>query len=348
MIKVVADIDIPYLKGVLEPFAQVEYMKGKDIDNIVVKDADALFVRTRTQCDSALLEGSSVKFITSATIGTDHIDLDYLASRNIAFANAPGCNAGGVMQYVHTALFAVAAAKGIELQGKTLGVIGVGNTGSRVAALGENLGFKVLRNDPPKEAYAEDKSIYCPLEYLLDNSDIITMHVPLDQSTKGMADSSFFSRIKPGTIFINASRGEVLCDDALLAKRGELAALILDVWNGEPTAIAQELIGAADIATPHIAGYSYEGKINGTAMAVQAFARHFGIKELYDFVPEHTPVPRLELRDADGGFLPTSEVASRLLSAFPIYELDKALRGNPSSFEKIRGEYQYRREFVWR
>ena len=136
MIKVVADIDIPYLKGVLEPYAQVVYMKGKDIDNIVVKDADALFVRTRTQCDRTLLEGSSVKFITSATIGTDHIDLDYLASRNIAFANAPGCNAGGVMQYVHTALFAVAAAKGIELQGKTLGVIGVGNTGSRVAALG--------------------------------------------------------------------------------------------------------------------------------------------------------------------------------------------------------------------
>jgi erythronate-4-phosphate dehydrogenase len=163
-----------------------------------------------------------------------------------------------------------------------------------------------------------------------------------------MADSKFFSRIKRGIIFINASRGEVLCDDALLTKRGELAALILDVWNGEPGAISQELIDAADIATPHIAGYSYEGKINGTAMSVQAFARHFGIKELYDFIPGHTPVPRLELRDADGGFLPTPEVASRLLSAFPIHELDKALRGNPSSFEKIRGEYQYRREFVWR
>lgn len=347
MIRVVADIDIPYLKGVLEPFAHVEYMKGKDIGSAAVRNADALFVRTRTHCGSTLLEGSSVQFVTSATIGTDHVDLGYLASRNIAFANAPGCNAGGVMQYVHTALFAVAAEKGIELKGKTLGVIGVGNTGGRVAALGEHLGFKVLRNDPPKEAVVEDKSIYCPLEYLLENSDIITMHVPLDENTVGMADSGFFSKIRPGSIFINASRGEVLCDDALLAKRGELSALVLDVWNGEPGAISRDLIAVADIATPHIAGYSYEGKINGTAMSVQAFARHFGIAELVDFVPEHTPVPKLELRTQDGTFLPTGDVAKRLLERFPIYELDGALRNDPASFEKIRAEYKYRREFVW-
>ncbi len=347
MIKVVADIDIPYLKGVLEPFAQVVYMKGKEIGCAAVKDADALFVRTRTNCNSALLEGSAVQFISSATIGTDHIDLDYLASRNIAFANAPGCNAGGVMQYVHTALFAVASAKGIELQGKTLGVIGVGNTGGKVASLGEYLGFRVLRNDPPKEAVSEDKSLYCPLEYLLGNSDIVTMHVPLDKTTRSMAGEEFFSRIRPGSIFINASRGEVVCDGALLTKRGELAALVLDVWNGEPGAIPQALIDAADIATPHIAGYSYEGKINGTAMSVQAFARHFGIAELMDFTPEHTPVPKVELRAPDGTLLPTGEVAARLLEMFPIYGLDSALRGNPACFEKIRSEYKYRREFVW-
>lgn len=348
MIKVVADIDIPFLQGVLEPYAQVEYMKGKSIDAAAAKGADALFVRTRTRCDSSLLEGGQVKFITTATIGTDHVDQKYLASRNIAFSSAPGCNSGGVMQYVHTALFAAAAKKGIDLRGKTLGVIGVGNTGGKVAALGEHLGFKVLRNDPPKESVAEDKSIYCTLDYLLEHSDVVTMHVPLDTTTRGMAGKEFFSRIRPGSIFINASRGEVVDDSSLLAKRGELAALILDVWNGEPDAISQKLIAAADIATPHIAGYSFEGKINGTAMSVQAFARHFGIEPLMDFVPEHTPIPQIELRGADGGYLATDEVAGRLLEHFPIYDLDNALRSDPSAFEKIRGEYKYRREFVWR
>lgn len=348
MIRVIADIDIPYLQGVLEPFAQVTYLKGGAINAEAAKGADALFVRTRTHCDKELLDGSKVQFVTSATIGTDHIDLDYLVSRNISFANAPGCNAGGVMQYVHTALFAVAAKKGIDLRGKTLGVIGVGNTGGKVADLGEYLGFRVLRNDPPKMAVAADKSIYCTLEYLLENSDIITMHVPLDSTTRGMADHNFFSRIAPGAIFINASRGEVVCDEALLAKMGELAALILDVWNGEPKGISRELVAAADIATPHIAGYSYEGKINGTALSVQAFARHFGIRELMDFTPEHTPVPRIGLRGESGEPLEVAEVASRLLAAFPIYELDAALRDDPDSFERLRSEYKYRREFVWK
>lgn len=347
MIKVVADIDIPYLQGVLEPYAQVEYMKGKSIDAAAVKGADALLVRTRTHCDKSLLEGSQVQFVATATIGTDHIDRNYLASRNITFASAPGCNSGGVMQYVHTALFAVAAKKGIDLTGKRLGVIGVGNTGGKVAALGEHLGFEVLRNDPPKESVAEDKSIYCPLEYLLENSDIITMHVPLDATTRGMAGREFFSRIRPGSIFINASRGEVVDDASLLAKRGELAALILDVWNGEPDAISPELIAAADIATPHIAGYSYEGKINGTAMVVQALARHFGIEPLMDFVPEHDPTPEIALRGDDGGYLATEFVAQRLLEHFHLFSLDGALRSDPRSFEKIRGEYRYRREFVW-
>lgn len=340
MIKVVADANIPYLKGVLEPYAQVVYLPGGQIDSEAVKGADALLVRTRTHCGPSLLEGSTVQFVASATIGTDHIDLEYLASRNIAFANAPGCNAGGVMQYVHTALIAVAEKKGISLQGKCLGVIGVGNTGGRVAALAEHLGMKVLRNDPPKMAAAADKTIYCSLEHLLENSDIITMHVPLDPTTRAMGDEAFFSRIKPGAIFINASRGEVVCDGALLAKRGELAGLILDVWNGEPDGISGELIAAADIATPHIAGYSLEGKINGTKMVVQALARHFGIAELFDFAPPLPPGPKIDFGKREG-------LSARLQEIFPIYELDSALRSAPENFEKIRSEYKYRREFVW-
>lgn len=348
MIRIVADIDIPYLRGVLEPYAEVVYMKGRDINPAAVRDADALLIRTRTHCDSTLLEGSKVKFIASATIGTDHVNREYLASRNIHFENAPGCNAGGVMQYVHTALFAVASRKNLHLEGKTFGVIGVGNTGGRVAALAEHLGFKVLRNDPPKEAQGDDKGLYCPLEHLLEHSDIISMHVPLDGTTEGMCDRDFFSRMKPGAIFINASRGEVVVDEALKGRCGELSALILDVWNGEPGAISQELVAAADIATPHIAGYSYEGKINGTAMVVQALARHFGIGELSEFAPEHTPVPQVSFYREDGRMRDRDEIASLLLERFPVYELDKALRSDPGSFERIRAEYKYRREFRWR
>ena len=184
-------------------------------------------------------------------------------------------------------------------------------------------------------------------EEIYENCDIISLHVPLLDDTKGMINKETIAKMKDGAIFINSSRGEVVVDEALLKFVGKMNGVILDVWNGEPGAIPRDLIAVADIATPHIAGYSYEGKINGTAMSVQAFARHFGIAELVDFVPEHTPVPKLELRTQDGTFLPTGDVAKRLLERFPIYELDGALRNDPASFEKIRAEYKYRREFVW-
>jgi erythronate-4-phosphate dehydrogenase len=186
------------------------------------------------------------------------------------------------------------------------------------------------------------------LGYLLEHSDIVTMHVPLDKSTARMADAHFFSKMKPGAIFINASRGEVVDDHALLAVRRDLSALILDVWNGEPGEISRELVDAADIATPHIAGYSLEGKINGTSMVVRAFARHFGIGGLTSFIPECGQVPFIALRAEDGGYLDEGEVARRLLEHFPVYELDAALRSAPEEFEKIRSQYKYRREFRWR
>lgn len=342
--KIVADKNIPFLQGVLEPYAEVLYLPGKEIDSTAVRDADALLVRTRTVCNKSLLEGTKVSFIASATIGTDHIDKGYLSSRGIAFSSAPGCNAGGVMQYVHTALFSVATTKNIPLKGRTLGVIGVGNTGGKVAELGEFLGFRVLRNDPPKEACAADKSIYSPLDYLLEQSDIVTLHVPLDHATDGLADDAFFRKMKNGAIFVNASRGEVVVEEALMEAREKLAAIILDVWRGEPSSISDALIEMADIATPHIAGYSYEGKINGTSMVVQALAHHFGIDELKDFVPEHTPAPKLDISRE----MTQDEIAAQFLKIFPIYELDKSLRCTPSDFEKIRSEYVYRREFVWK
>lgn len=346
--KVVADVDIPFLKGVLEPYADVVYFKGGEITPQVVSDADALIIRTRTRCDEHLLKGSRVKFIATATIGTDHIDREYLKSQDIALASAPGCNAGGVMQYVFTTLFGLARDKGLSLFRKTLGVVGVGNTGGLVSQLGEHLGFNVLRNDPPKEALSSNKGFYCSIERLLAEADIISLHLPLDSTTRGMVGEDFFRDMKPGAIFINASRGEVVCDDALVKKRGELSGVILDVWNGEPTNISPKMVELADIATPHIAGYSYEGKVNGTAMAVQAVANFFGIDQLRHFTPETTPTPFMRFQRSDDTPLSQDEIAAELLELFPVYKLDKLLREDITNFEKIRSEYIYRREFRWK
>lgn len=349
------------MKGIFENDCEVEYYPGSEITPQRVKDADALIVRTRTKCNAQLLEGSKVKVIASATIGTDHIDRAWCQSHNIALFNAPGCNSGGVLQYFLTALFkclstrelwqkflnsapdatgaecsaactaaagegaatagAGAAGEGAATAGGaagaadgaaagsvagvdgtaegtataagdsaaesapfTVGVIGVGNVGSKVAAACEGLGFEVLRNDPPKErqqtlAYNSgylrivDFKDYYSLDYLLENSDVVTLHVPLDETTRGMADANFFARMKPGAIFINSSRGEVVDEAALLANLHKLAAVVLDVWIGEPN-INKELLQSAFIATPHIAGYSAEGKIKGTQMAVEAIRRY--------------------------------------------------------------------------
>ena len=212
--KIVADVDVPFLRGVLEPYGEVVYKKGAEITNDDVRDADALILRTRTKCNAELLDGSSVRLIATATIGTDHVDFDYCNSHGIEVQNAAGCNAGGVMQYVFSALYGVAARKGIKIDGGTIGIIGVGNVGKRVEKMAEYLGFNVLRCDPPRAA-TEGSEGFCPLEYLLENSQVVTMHVPLDENTRNMADEAFFALMQPGAIFINASRGEVVNDDAL-------------------------------------------------------------------------------------------------------------------------------------
>ena len=181
--KIVADKDIPFLEGVFEPYAEVVYIKGDEIVREDLIDADVLIVRTRTQCNASLLEGTSVKMVTTATIGMDHIDLEYCQSKGIKVANAAGCNAGGVMQYVFSAVYGVAARKGIKVEGTNFGIIGVGNVGTKVEELARYLGFNVLRCDPPRAA-AEGPEGFCSLEYLLENSHIVTMHVPLDENTR--------------------------------------------------------------------------------------------------------------------------------------------------------------------
>ena len=360
--KVLVDKDIPFIEGVFEPYAEVKYLSGKEFDSSNVKDADALVIRTRTKCNATLLEGSSVKFIATATIGMDHIDLDYCTKSGIAVANAAGCNAGGVMQYVFTSLYALAEKKGILLpcgnnfapEGKKLilGVIGVGNVGSLVANMGEYMGFEVLRCDPAKEraqtlafnnGYMKlhEFKDYYSLDYLLENSDIITMHTDLNPTSRGMAGEEFFSKMKEGAIFINSSRGEVVVDAALLKYVGKMKGIVLDVWNGEP-ALNLQLMEAADIATPHIAGYSYEGKVNGTTMAVKAVAEHFGINGLKDF---KIVAPEKNTNFFCKDELSQNQISEYFQNIFPIFGHCADLKMNPQNFELLRSNFKYRREF---
>lgn len=339
--KIVADKYIPFLEGVFEPYAEVIYKDGRDICRKDVADADAMIVRTRTKCNADLLEGSKVRIIATATIGMDHIDLDYCREHGITVRNAEGCNAGGVLQYVFSALYGMAARKGIKLDGATIGIIGVGHVGSKVEAMARHLGFNVLLCDPPRAA-AEGGDAFCSLEYLLANSQVVTMHVPLDETTRGMADEEFFMLMPPGAIFINAARGEILDDNALMQAIPKLGAVAIDTWNHEPN-INLELLDMVDIATPHIAGYSYQGKQNATALAVQAVARFLGIEELYGYypeadVPDHEPI-QLDLRDKTHG-----ERAAVFQYNYPIFTDDFRFRMEPENFEKLRSEYQYRRE----
>lgn len=340
-LKIVADKAIPFLEGVFDPYADMTYLPGDKIGPEDVRDADVLMVRTRTKCNADLLEGSKVKFIATATIGTDHIDFPYCDSKGIVVRNAPGCNAGGVMEYVFSALYGLASRKSISLQGDTIGIIGVGHVGSLIERMGRALGFKILKCDPPR-AEAEGSFGFCDLEYLLQNSQIVTLHVPLDETTRGMADSEFFSLMQPGAFFINAARGEVVCDDALKAAIPKLGPVIIDTWNHEPD-IDLDLMDKVAIATPHIAGYSYQGKQNGTAAAVRAVAHYFGITELYEFFPK-TDLPENEAVKLDLKGLNQGEIASVLQYNYPIFTDDFMLRLNPENFDKLRSEYNYRRE----
>lgn len=341
-IKVVADAAIPFLTGVLEPWADVVYKPGNEISSEDVKDADALVIRTRTRCDAGLLEGSSVKFVATATIGTDHIDFPYCDSKGILVRNAAGCNAGGVMNYVFSALYGTASRKAIRLNGDKFGIIGVGNVGRRIDQVASSLSFKVLKNDPPRMA-AEGKDGFCPLDYLLENAQIVTMHVPLNDSTRGMANDAFFEAMRPGTIFINASRGEVVDENALKRAIPKLGPVIIDTWNNEPV-IDRELMDMVDIATPHIAGYSYQGKQNGTSASVRALARFFGITELYEFFPK-TEILSLESIKLDLKRKTQGEITSVLQYNYPIFTDDFMFRMHPEEFESLRSNYQYRREF---
>lgn len=347
--KIVADDKIPFLRGVLEPVAEVIYVPGKEIRNELIKDADAILIRTRTKCTADLLKGTAVKFIGTATIGFDHIDTHYCDQNNIRWTNAPGCNSSSVQQYVTAALLKLSLDHNLPLKNKILGVVGVGNVGSKVAKAGEALGMKVMLNDPPRER-KEGKNNFVLLGDILYNADIITVHVPLnivgEDETWHMFNEKTFKKMKRGTWFINASRGEVA--DTMAVRRAlmnDKIRAIIDVWENEPD-IDTSLMHLAFLATPHIAGYSTDGKANGTAMTVGSLCSYFGLP-LSNWYPADVPEPESPVITIDGkGKNDYDVVREAVNNSYCIEQDDIRLRLSPKDFEKQRGDYRIRREFA--
>jgi erythronate-4-phosphate dehydrogenase len=347
-IKIVADADIPFLKGVLEDVAQVDYLPGRGIRTKDLVDADAMIIRSRTQCDKSLLNGTPVKFIATATIGYDHIDAEYCGSRGIEWTNAPGCNSSSVEQYMLSVLLSVAGHHKLRLEDITIGIIGVGHVGSKVERICRAMGMKVLLNDPPRERM-EGPDGFVSLETIRQEANIITLHVPLNRSgedkTLHLADGGFFDGLKRKPIIINSSRGKVVDGNALkdALATGRVRAAVLDVWEGEPDPDL-ELMYMADLATPHIAGYSVDGKANGTAMSVQALSRFFGLG-LDDWQPDGLPLPRIDNLIVDGSRFDLQDLLVVLARrAYDVLRDDDVLRKNPRKFEYLRVAYPVRRE----
>lgn len=329
--RVLADRAIPFLQGVLEPFAEVEYVDGNDFTREAVESADALIIRTRTRCDKALLEGSKVQFIATATIGFDHIDLDYCRNRNIAVATSAGCNARGVLQWVAATLAILAKHENFSPKEQTLGIVGVGNVGKLVKEYAEHWGFRTICSDPPREE--QEHLGFVSLEEVLRSADIVTLHTPLNTTTRYLINSENISLLHSGATLINASRGECVATEA--TKRTDLT-YITDVWEYEPN-IDSDYLAKSLVATPHIAGYSAQGKANATALAVQALARHFDLPLTY-WQPA-------EVESVTPKLISWEEMCATIEQYCDLATESRTLRNNPELFESLRNNYRYREEY---
>nr|WP_321407331.1 4-phosphoerythronate dehydrogenase [uncultured Carboxylicivirga sp.] len=347
--KIVADDKIPFLKGVFENVCEIEYLPGAQITNDILKDADALITRTRTKCNEESLKDTSVKMIASATIGYDHIDTQWCEANGIMWTNSPGCNAESVKQYIASVFGMLVIDKGWILKGKKLAVVGVGNVGSRIVKLAEALGMIVYKVDPPRERLEPQERFY-RLNDIVGEMDIITFHTPLNREgedkTYHLCDSLLLSKMKNSALVINSSRGEVIDGDALKKALAEeqIGAAVLDVWENEP-AIDRELMNLVWLVTPHIAGYSLDGKANGTMMSIQAISREFNLG-LDNWEPNDIPLPKNDNLTIDCKYLSTEQVVANAFNqTYTIKEDDIRLRMRTDEFEKQRGNYPIRREF---
>lgn len=356
---IVADGNLPLAAEVFGPLGSLSLIDTADFRPETIRGADALVIRSETKVGPGLLDGSRVRFVGTASIGIDHLDLDYLAARSIAFANAPGCNSHSVKEYSAAALLESARRLGFALAGKTIGVIGVGAVGGKAARAAEALGLKVLLNDPPL-ARTTGASRYVPLDALMD-SDILTLHVPLTKigpdPTFHLFDEARFSRLRGAPLLINTSRGAVVETAALLRALGEgrLRAAVLDVWEGEP-AIDDGLLERVLIGTAHVAGYSLEGKVRAVAMVRDALVRHFGLGSvsLPAIEPGPAGLPPIEIpetAEADEDVIRTAVAAAYDISLDD--GLLRASQAGPSAehraaFARLRSGYRVRREFAAR
>jgi erythronate-4-phosphate dehydrogenase len=354
--KIVADVNIPFVKECFSSAGQVETIAGREMSAKTIVEADALLVRSVTNVNERLLAGSKVKFVGTATIGFEHIDVDYLEKNNIGFASAPGSNANSVSEYVVAALLETGRKYEFDLDGKSIGIVGVGNVGSRVEKKCCALGMIPVLNDPPLKRQIGDKK-YRPLKELFD-CDFITLHTPLtyegQDKTFHLADENFFNSLKDDVVFINTSRGGVVSTNALkrAIKSKKIMATILDVWENEPD-IDTELLDMVDIGTPHIAGYSYDGKIAGMIMIYEAFCKHFGFGQKH-IIDDFLPVPmKPEINLKVKGYSSQQLIWSAVGEIYDITKDDKGLRRildlplgkRCATFDRLRKEYPVRREF---
>lgn len=335
--KVIVDDKIPYIREALAQVAdEVVYLPGASFTREAVADADALIVRTRTRCNRDLLAGSRVKFIATATIGFDHIDTTYCKEAGIQWTNCPGCNAGSVEQYVHSVLLLLKREKGLSLKDATLGIVGVGHVGSRVARMAKELGMRVLLNDPPRADRGEEG--FVGLDVLAKECDVLTFHTPLYKEgiyrTYHLVNNELLFSLKRKPYLINSSRGEVVDTASLLAalSAGKVKDAIIDTWENEPE-INKDLLKAAYLATPHIAGYSADGKANASRMSLEALCKFFHIDASFEIVP-----PALPCMD-----IPDDEDEAFLQRYNPTRD-SEWLKNAPEKFEWFRGHYPLRRE----
>lgn len=302
--RILIDKYIPFLQGVLDNLAQVCYIEPEQFTPEAVRDADALIIRTRTQCNRLLLDGSRVQFIATATIGTDHIDLDYCRMRNIRVVSCPGCNAQAVCDYVEETLNEVA---GRQL---SIGVVGVGHVGSLVAKMAERRGMRVVLNDPPRGMTGD-----------VTGCDVITFHTPLTRNgtypTYHLCDGNFLSRCQPDALIINAARGGVVDEQALL---DSTQRFVIDTWEGEPN-ISSKVLDRALLASFHIAGYSVQGKRNASQMCMDALSQHFNLPKL------NISSECITAGDSRKGWLK---------------RVSDQLKANPAAFEQLRKQYALR------
>lgn len=336
--KIVVEKNIPYINGVLEKYADVVYLPYSEITKDTVHDADVLLVRTRTRCDETLLAGSRCRFVGTATIGTDHIDMDYCLSQGITVKNAPGCNAPAVAQYVLSSIGHWMKKEYIfNTGGLTLGVVGVGHVGSIVARWAKKLGFNVLLCDPPLRR-ATGSADYVPLSKLMQAADIITFHTPLTHSgidaTYHLAGRPFITALQNCRLLINSARGEIVDNTALVEcmHDSSIRDVVIDCWEDEPN-INTELLEKAFIATPHIAGYSSQGKLRATAMLLEALTQQYGWT--------------LAIPQADTPLNGAEDITLEAIMASynPLADSD-ALKSAPTDFEHLRNTYPLRNELI--